>query len=272
MLMVAMLAIAAVAAAPTIAQQLKRDREEEMIHRGVQYSRAIRLYFKKFARYPTRIEDLENTNNMRFLRKRYKDPVNKDRDFRLLHYGEVQMFPGGGALIGATPAGAAALPGGTAQLANTAVAQGLAGMMAQNAAAQQAANNNPATDTADQAGQSNAPASTDSGSSSGQVFGGGPIVGVASMSKDTTIREFNKKNHYNDWQFIYDPNTDRGGLLNTPAQPSLQGPLQNANLPGQQPGTGLGANQSAPFGTNMQPQQQNSNQGQQLVQPQPPDQ
>ena len=34
-----------------LAQQ-RRDREEELIHRGVQYSRAIRAYYKKFGRYP----------------------------------------------------------------------------------------------------------------------------------------------------------------------------------------------------------------------------
>ena len=56
-----------------------------------------------------------------------------------------------------------------------------------------------------------------------QVFGGGPIVGVASTSKDKTIRVFNKKDHYYQWQFIYDPSSDRGGLLTTPNQPSLQG-------------------------------------------------
>ena len=54
------------------------------------------------------------------------------------------------------------------------------------------------------------------------VFGGGPIVGVASTSKAKTIREFNHKNHYNDWQFIYDPTMDRGGPITTPAQPALQ--------------------------------------------------
>ena len=53
-------------------------------------------------------------------------------------------------------------------------------------------------------------------------------MGVVSTSQAETIREFNKKNHYNDWQFIYDPGSDRGGLLNTPAQP----PLQNAVAPG----------------------------------------
>src|SRR6266550_7159645 len=92
MLVVTLLAIAAAAIVPTMAFQVKRDREEEMIHRGVQYSRAIRRYVKKFGRYPTRIEELENTNNIRFLRKRYKDPITR-QDFKLLHVGEVQLTP-----------------------------------------------------------------------------------------------------------------------------------------------------------------------------------
>ena len=90
MLFIALLAIAAGAVAPTIAFRVKRDREEEMIHRGVQYSRAIRRYVKKTGRYPARLEELENTNNIRFLRKRYKDPVT-GKDFKLLHVGEVQL-------------------------------------------------------------------------------------------------------------------------------------------------------------------------------------
>jgi type II secretory pathway pseudopilin PulG len=75
MLFITLLAIAAAAVAPSIAFRVKRDREEELIHRGTQYSRAIRRYVKKTGRYPSRLEDLENTNNIRFLRKRYKDPV-----------------------------------------------------------------------------------------------------------------------------------------------------------------------------------------------------
>ena len=55
------------------------------------YMRAIQHFYKKFNRYPTRIEELENTNNLRFLRKRYKDPVNRDaegkeKDFKFLHH------------------------------------------------------------------------------------------------------------------------------------------------------------------------------------------
>lgn len=102
LLVVALLTIFAAAIVPSLTQQIKRDREEELIHRGVQYSRAVRAYYKKFNRYPTRIEDLESTNTIRFLRKRYKDPMNRDpktgqeRDFKLLHQGEVQMSFGAG--------------------------------------------------------------------------------------------------------------------------------------------------------------------------------
>ena len=106
LLIVSLMAIAATAILPTIAFEIRRDREEEMIHRGVQYSRAIRNYYKKFGRYPTRLEDLDNTNNLRYLRKHYKDPLNKNRDFKLLHYGDPGVALGGS--IGSTPLAGAA--------------------------------------------------------------------------------------------------------------------------------------------------------------------
>jgi type II secretory pathway pseudopilin PulG len=261
-LFVSLLAIAATIMLPVVAFQVKRDREEELIHRGVQYSRAMKHYVKKFGRYPTRLEDLENTNQVRFLRKRYKDPIT-GKDFKLLHLGEVQMSFGAG-IAGATPAaglnGAAGIngggPGGQAALANGALntfaaAGGLAAAVGANAGnfAQGTSPNTAVTAVPGQTSEENTEgngqtitsgqgtsfaaagpgtpgafgAVSPGGSSpNGQVFGGGPIVGVASTSKDKTIRIFNKKNHYNEWQFIYDPTTDRGGLLTTPNQPSLQ--------------------------------------------------
>src|ERR1700736_3576230 len=111
LLVMALLMIFAGAIVPSITFDIKRDREEEMIHRGVQYSRAIRAYYKKFGRYPTKVEDLESTNNLRFLRKRYKDPLNcknsKCADFKLLHFGDVQMSLGG--IGGGTIPGASAI-------------------------------------------------------------------------------------------------------------------------------------------------------------------
>jgi type II secretory pathway pseudopilin PulG len=240
MLFVALLAIAAAAVAPSISQQLRRDREEEMIHRGVQYSRAIRRYVKKFGRYPTRLEELENTNNLRFLRKRYKDPIN-GQDFKLLHLGDVQTLFGAG-IAGATSAGSPVpgVPtlGGAATIASQNLVSRSGGVNTTSVSAtQDQLNLNPTQSNGSEDGQAK-----DTEQNSGQiqkgtaiaagplenrlenrVFGGGPIVGVASTSKAETIREFNHKNHYNQWQFIYDPASDRGGLLNTPAQPALQG-------------------------------------------------
>jgi type II secretory pathway pseudopilin PulG len=265
MLVVALLAIAALALAPDLAFQTRRDREEELIHRGVQYSRAVRAYFKKFGRYPTRIEDLQNTNNLRFLRKRYKDPIT-GQDFKLIHFGEVQMSMGGPiagataatAMAGASTAGisaAGASPAGAQGFGLGPVATAAAAAQAQPASATAPADADSASGSAPgpTPGQSSSqtagqPASATGNQLSSQVFGGGPIIGVVSTSKAESIREFNNKNHYNQWQFIYDPGTDRGGLLNTPAQPPLQGATQNGQ-PGMPVTTGFGS--SGNFGSGM---------------------
>lgn len=233
MLFVAILTITAAVVAPEIVFQVRRDREEEMIHRGVQYSRAIRRYVKKFGRYPTRLEELENTNNIRFLRKRYKDPIT-NKDFRMLHIGEVQLMPGSG-IAGAVSLGAPA--GANPQNLNT--PNPATGAKPEDP-------NQPGTDTNTTGGDAKADGGGDK--LSGQVFGGGPIVGVASTSKAESIREFNNKDHYNQWQFIYDPSTDRGGLLNTPSQPPLQGAT-----PMQAPAPGMNPAQQAPNPPQQQP-------------------
>ncbi len=91
-LFVSLLAIAALASAPQVAQQIRREREEEMIHRGAQYARAIRKFVKKNGMYPTSLEQLENTNNVRYLRKRYKDPMSPNGEWHPLHLGEVPFL------------------------------------------------------------------------------------------------------------------------------------------------------------------------------------
>jgi type II secretory pathway pseudopilin PulG len=259
LLMVTLMTIAAFAVLPTIAFEIRRDREEEMIHRGVQYSRAIRNYYKKFSRYPTRLENLENTNNLRYLRKRYKDPVNKNRDFKLLHYGDPGLSIGGsfggGALAGATSVSAmsssgssgSAFGGSGSAFGGSASSSTLGGSSSgtfgggSSSAFGGSFNNSASSGTSNAAGTSNTPGTnstsgsdstqasaqvapgtaTDLSSSTQQVVGGLPIVGVVSTSKDTTIREFNHKRKYNEWQFVYDPTMDRGGLLMTPNQPAL---------------------------------------------------
>lgn len=107
MLALALMTIALLTVLPAIRQQILRDREEEMVHRGTAYMRAIQHFYKKFGRYPSRVEELENTNNLRFLRKRYTDPMNRDpvtgkeRDFKFLHQQDISL--NNGPVLGQTP-------------------------------------------------------------------------------------------------------------------------------------------------------------------------
>jgi type II secretory pathway pseudopilin PulG len=266
LLAMALLMIFAAVIVPSITFDIKRDREEEMIHRGVQYSRAIRAYYKKFGRYPTKIEDLENTSALRFLRKRYKDPLNcknsQCADFRLLHFGEVQMTL---SVIGGAPAGIYTGAPGFSQNPlngnnNSPLVQNQPGV------------GNPSTgsDTSQLGSQAsdgtgaNPSGSADDSSGSnplgsGQIIGG-PIIGVASTSKDKTIREFNHKNKYKDWVFVYDPGQDMGRLITTPYQPQLL-KLTQQNLNGPNGSTGVGSANgtiSAPQGTQNNPNSSNS--------------
>lgn len=87
----AIIAIALFKEMPIVAFEARRQKEQTLIDRGHEYQRAVQLYYRKFGgRYPANIDMLENTNNMRFLRRRYLDPFTGKDDWRLLHAG-----PGG---------------------------------------------------------------------------------------------------------------------------------------------------------------------------------
>jgi len=238
LLVVALMAILALTVITEMKFTMKRDQEQEMIHRGVQYSRAVRAYYKKFGRYPTRLEDLDNTNNLRFLRKHYKDPIT-GQDFRLLHFGEQGVTVGsggisfgGGTIPGANPVGGpgglSSGPGNSAFGGSTFGSSGNgvnnSGVFAQSsgfggnsnsafgansnssAPGSNASGTNPANGTDPSSAQNSQDSRSTKVSSAGasdqssgqQPVGGGPIVGVASISKKTTIREYNKKKKYNE--------------------------------------------------------------------------
>ncbi len=300
LLMMALMIIAATVEAPRLVQQMKRDREEEMIHRGTEYARAIKKFYKKFGRYPTSLEQLDNTNQIRFLRKRYKDPLTKDGKWTLLHYGDIQMLanpnapgtpagsPGGSPFVngpgsdgsggtfgGSPPQGQQYIngpgsdgSGGTfggsppqgQQYINGPGSDGSGGTFGGSPPQGQRYINGPGSDGSGGgfAGGGAQPGNNPGGSPFGnsgsgfgqnpaggnQTFGGGAIVGVASKSKDPTIRIYNKKKKYNEWQFIYDPTSDRPNVL-------LRGPYQPLILGGAQVGIPAGqmnGQQQSPFG------------------------
>jgi hypothetical protein len=77
---------------PRVVMESQRDREELLIDRGTQYQRAIQVFYRKFSRYPTDLDALENTNNIRFLRQRYKDPMTGEDEWRLIHAAGPGIF------------------------------------------------------------------------------------------------------------------------------------------------------------------------------------
>jgi type II secretory pathway pseudopilin PulG len=235
MLFVSLLSIAFMVTVEKIDFEIKRDREEELIHRGVQYSRAIRRFVKKFGRYPGSLEELESTNNIRFLRKRYKDPIT-GAEFKLLHMQDLQL-PGGGPGVSAAAIAGQQQQSGTA--ASSVPGTELAGQgpgQTSNDASNEATKSDSAI-----AGELGPTANDDEkkeyvsqirseqqqekiAEQADVATSGGPaIVGVMSRSKMKAIREFNKQDHYDQWKFIYSPGVDYQGLISTPYQPLPQG-------------------------------------------------
>ncbi len=250
----ALIAIALLAVLPQITQQIRRDREEELMHRGTAYMRAIQHYYKKFGRYPSKIEDLENTNNMRFLRKRYTDPMNfdlatgKERDFKFLHQQDIALnngpvLPGQSSLPGQAGGGSSPSPFGGApggfgsQGGSASFGSQPGGASPQAPASGDSGNGANAPGSPNSPGSSSDSSSNSSSGLSGPTFGGGPILGVASLSKEKTIRVFFDKTQYKDWLFIYVPGTERAGLLTGPVNPNQPPGSAGGLIPGQ---TGAG--------------------------------
>ena len=70
---------------PRVAFESARDKEQLLMDRGNQYKRAIQVFYAVNKRYPAEIKDLENTNEKRFLRHRYIDPMTGKDEWRLIH-------------------------------------------------------------------------------------------------------------------------------------------------------------------------------------------
>jgi hypothetical protein len=77
---------------PRVAFEAQRDREQLLIDRGETYSRAVQLYVRKFNRYPPDFDALDNTQNLRFLRQHYVDPMTGKDEWRLIHVGPGGIF------------------------------------------------------------------------------------------------------------------------------------------------------------------------------------
>jgi type II secretory pathway pseudopilin PulG len=215
------MAVMLTAVMPVWKQTSRREKETELIFRGTQYAHAIGLFQRKFANaYPPNIDALVE---QRFLRKKFKDPITND-DF-------APILAGQGVPASQQPSGAR---GGTGSTSG-------GGRSTQPGLSTSTSSTQPSS-----LGRSAGPQL----SANGQTSGG--IQGVTSKSKDQSIRLYNGRGHYNEWQFVYVQQQQAPGAVG-----AGQGAPGPGGQRGQQPGPpGSGGTQPGgrggrgPFGPN----------------------
>jgi type II secretory pathway pseudopilin PulG len=242
--MVATMIVLASAAAPSILTQGRRDKETEMIWRGEQYERAIGMYYKKFGKYPTKVEDLtKQTNGVRFLRKAYTDPMNKDDgSWRFIYVGP------SGQLIGSLrPANLLQTTLSTPGLTGlTSLGGGLQPLLPPGATAtQQQPGAGAPGQLANNATTGN-PLESQPQPLEGAVMGGN-IIGVGSKIKKPSLRIYLGGDTYQLWEFVWNPAGQIGAPGQAPVNPN-QNPNTNTN-PNANPGYAPnGINPNSPDG------------------------
>ena len=243
--MLTILMISLALAAPKMAKQIQRDREVETMHRGKQYMRAIKLYYKKFSAYPPNVDALLKTSNIRYLRKKYIDPTTGKEEWKPIRFGQAKtqtlgFF--GQPLAGAGSAGGSVVAGvGPTGGNNAGTGLGSSGSLFSSGTTQSGTTSGTTTSgtTTDPSqtsgtGSTGTTGSTGSTGASGQTFGGVGIIGFSPNSPKQSILVYKKKNHYNEWEFVYDPLSDMTTLGS-----SSTGTLgQSTGMPGSTPGGG----------------------------------
>jgi hypothetical protein len=233
--------LATIAVAPNILTEGKREQEKEMIWRGKQYVRGVKLHFRKYGRFPTSLDDLmkPKIGSLRFMRRAYKDPMNKENgEWRLIYVGpngqligslkphtiNLQISPGGGPGIPASQLASGSQPG----------ANGLLGQAAGTQPGGTAPGSNPTgatgapvgTDQSDSGSNGQAPPLPDAST----IFGGS-IIGVGSKIDKPSVIYYDKAKNYRLFEFIWDPAKDTVGF----GQPGLQTGTGLGQIPGQNP-------------------------------------
>ena len=247
-----MLLVFATMAAPNIKTEGQREKEKEMIWRGRQYVRAVKLYYRKMGRFPTSLDDLTKpkVGSLRFLRQAYKDPMNtQDGSWRLIYVGPAGQLIGSlkprptnlqfGQVRGmGTPAAALAGPGAPNSGFGTVIGQvagqvgglnpqGPAGTPPASSGSPPATTGNPvsADQGTDTAADGDAPIPSDDA----PTIMGGNIIGVGSKINRKSVIVYDHAKNYRLFEFIWDPSKDVLGV-------------------GQQPGAGLGQPIGQPIG------------------------
>ena len=259
MFMLAILVLSLAVAAPRVKQALERDREVEATHRGKQYIRAIQLYYRKYHAYPPNLDALVMTDNVRFLRKKYVDPITGKDDWAPILFGQNKV---------PTVMGFFGQPLTASSIAGTGPVGAGIGSSLNNSTAGSTDNTDPGGASSNPAGSQTA-GNTSSDSTNGQTFGGAGVIGFSIPSEKKTILVYKKQNHFNQWEFVYDPlqesiaslgpgATTPGGIPGAPIAPTGNLPSPGGGPPingpsgpnGNLPTPGGGAPPNSPSGPN----------------------
>ena len=219
--MAALVLIALSVAAPIIAKDLKREKELEAMHRGQQYVRAIRLFYQKNNTYPASVKALESTNNIRYLRQHYLDPMTGKDDWKLIGLGQAkttvkgffgQPLSGLNTSAGGLGSAAGLQSGGVPNTGGT--ASGSSGTTDPGGAAGTATDQSGTTPGSGTApGGFGTSSFGQNGASGGaSAFGSGTtgaFVGVGLPKAGASIITLNEQTDYSTWEFIYDPRIEQ---------------------------------------------------------------
>jgi type II secretory pathway pseudopilin PulG len=204
------------AAASKVAFSLRREREVESARRADQYVRAIRKFYIKTQHYPGSLEQLENTNRIRYLRKRYVDPLTGKDDYRLILVGQNQtQVKGffGEPLAGIATAGLGAAAGMQSSGVPGQAAGGATGTSTTGAAGNSSTgtSTSPTSAAGGVAGQTSPPFTTGPFGQTGSGMPGsvGPFMGVGSSASGSSIIVVNEQTSYETWEFLYDPRIEK---------------------------------------------------------------
>ena len=164
----AVMAVLMSVAMPVWRHEAQREKEAELVFRGQQYVRAIRLFQMKTGTFPTSVDLLVQGH---YLRKKFKDPIT-GQEFEYVGAAGSPGQPGGTGQPGQTGRGTPVPAPGRGQT--------------------------PAGGSGAGAGSG----TTGGGAVSGGTIPGG-MMGVRSKSKDESIRLYLGRNHYNEWMFVF---------------------------------------------------------------------
>jgi hypothetical protein len=229
------------AAYPAYQMQAKRELEEELIFRGEEYTRAIQKYHRKFNIYPPSVDALVQSNGLRFLRHAYKDPIT-EKEFRLIYINPDGSVTGSTLLnqkVNSTPLFGAPLQQfgqqpsqGNSQSGTTPNQQQSPGNPQIVPPPEQLNPNFIGAGRRPQTPQPTQPAPSGFQQPSGGTSGTAGVIGVASDSTQESIKVYNSRQKYNEWEFIA-ITSQNGQQPNQPNVPPGANPPQIGNPPNQ---------------------------------------